>query len=418
MKLYIFALVACVSSQTIFRSPSLLDQLYGELHGRTNTAPNLQVQAEDPNQMATQKVLAMRSKLTLPDKDDTSDIAIDQNMFGGILTYAHFNHFNCFISDDFDKHSTTDQQTTKNIDIAIVGAPFDTGTSYRPGARFGPESIRSNSRRLRSAWKSTKKRFNYPVDPYDETTHNYSIIDCGDVAMTPFDNRIALNQLYRGHRSISKHPGNVNQHPKIITLGGDHTITLMAIKNAHEQLGTKIRVFHFDSHIDTWDPKKLGGGITDYMSLNHGTFLHYATELGYIETKGNYHVGIRAPYIDANYDKQHDADCGFHIIQANDIDKIGVQGIIDELAKDPNIPTYISVDIDVLDPAYAPGTGTMEAGGFTTRELLSILDGLKNKVNVIGGDVVEVSPPYDTNSEITSLAATSVVDSLLKLMIV
>ncbi|CQB90044.1 Guanidinobutyrase [Chlamydia trachomatis] len=154
------------------------------------------------------------------------------------------------------------------------------------------------------------------------------------------------------------------------------------------------------------------------MSLNHGTFLHYATELGYIETKGNYHVGIRAPYIDANYDKQHDADCGFHIIQANDIDKIGVQGIIDELAKDPNIPTYISVDIDVLDPAYAPGTGTMEAGGFTTRELLSILDGLKNKVNVIGGDVVEVSPPYDTNSEITSLAATSVVDSLLKLMIV
>ncbi|KAF6072306.1 Arginase family protein [Candida albicans] len=132
------------------------------------------------------------------------------------------------------------------------------------------------------------------------------------------------------------------------------------------------------------------------MSLNHGTFLHYATELGYIETKGNYHVGIRAPYIDANYDKQHDAD----------------------FSKDPNIPTYISVDIDVLDPAYAPGTGTMEAGGFTTRELLSILDGLKNKVNVIGGDVVEVSPPYDTNSEITSLAATSVVDSLLKLMIV
>ncbi|KAL6452853.1 SPAC11D3.09 putative agmatinase 1 [Candida maltosa Xu316] len=378
MKLVYLATIGAVSSQAIFQKPP---------------------------------ILSMRSKLTLPDKDDTSDIAVDQGMFGGILTYAHFNHFNCFVADNHDEP----------IDIAIVGAPFDTGTSYRPGARFGPESIRSTSRRLGSAWKSknNKKRPNYPVDPYDETTHNYTIIDCGDVAMTPFDNRIALNQLYRGHRSISKHKSNTDKTPKIITLGGDHTITLMAIKNAYEQRGRqeKLRVFHFDSHIDTWDPKSLGGGITDYMSLNHGTFLHYASELGYISHEGNYHVGMRAPYIDAKYDKHHDSECGFKTIHASDIDRIGVKGIIDELTQDPDIPTYISVDIDVLDPAYAPGTGTMETGGFTTRELMSILDGLKGKVNVIGGDVVEVSPPYDTNSEITSLAATSVVDSLLKLMV-
>lgn len=401
MKLLLLSLVSLVSTQAIFKSSSssLLDQLYGEIVDLTPTYDT----TTDHN-----KILAMRSKLTLPDKDDTSDIAVEQNMFGGILTYAHLNHFNCFIN----------QHDNPTLDIAIVGAPFDTGTSYRPGARFGPHSIRSNARRLGSAWKSNQKRPNYPIDPYDETTHNYSIVDCGDVAMTPFDNRIALNQLYRGHRSILKHSGNVHSTPRIITLGGDHTITLMAIKNAYESFGQKIRVLHFDSHIDTWDPKKLGGGITHYMSLNHGTFLHYAHELGYIQDKTNFHIGIRAPYIDTNYDEKHDSECGFQTINANDIDKIGVHGIIRKLSQHPEIPTYISVDIDVLDPAYAPGTGTMEAGGFTTRELLSILDGLKGHVNLIGADVVEVSPPFDTNGGITSLAATSVVDSFLKLMVV
>lgn len=402
MKLLILSMIGLVSGQAIFRTSlsSLLDQLYGEIVDLTPTF--------DTTSADTDRVLAMRSKLTLPDKDDTSDIAADQNIFGGILTFAHLDHFNCFVSQD----------ENPAMDIAIVGAPFDTGTSYRPGARFGPQAIRNAAARLTGSLKSKHKRAGYPVDPYDGNTHNYSIIDCGDVAMTPFDNRIALNQLYRGHRSILKHTGNVHSTPRIITLGGDHTITLMAIKNAHELLGAKVRVLHFDSHIDTWDPKVLGGGITDYMSLNHGTFLHYAHELGYIQRSGNYHVGIRAPYIDASYDKNHDNECGFNTIHANDIDKIGVHGIIRELSHDPDTPTYISVDIDVLDPAYAPGTGTMEAGGFTTRELLSILDGLKGHVNLIGADVVEVSPPYDTNSGITSLAATSVVDSLLKLMVV
>ncbi|RCK64549.1 putative agmatinase 1 [Candida viswanathii] len=405
MKITTLSLLGAISAQAVFKTttPSLLDQLYGEI---VDITPSYEVISDA---LPLNKVLAMRARLTLPDKDDTSDIAVDQNMFGGILTYAHLPHFNCFVN----------QSSNPALDIAIVGAPFDTGTSYRPGSRFGPEAIRSSARRLGSPWKSTgRKRRDYPVDPYDETTHNYSIVDCGDVAMTPFDNRIALNQLYRGHRSISKHAGVVNTVPKIITLGGDHTITLMAVKNAHETLGEKIRVLHFDSHIDTWDPKKLGGGITDYMSLNHGTFLHYAHELEYIAADGSYHVGIRAPYIDAKYDERHDAECGFSVISAGDIDRIGVSGIVRELTRDPETPTYISVDIDVLDPAYAPGTGTMEVGGFTTRELLGVLEGLRGKVNLIGADVVEVSPPFDTNSEITSLAATSVVDAFLKLMVV
>ncbi|KAG2736517.1 hypothetical protein G9P44_000607 [Scheffersomyces stipitis] len=357
--------------------------------------------------------MKMQSKVNLPSDDDTSDILMDQGIFGGILTYAHLPHFNCFdpqFIDDSDVHK---------IDIAIVGAPFDTGVSFRPGARFGPEAIRRSARRIGGAHvRTTKKRKNYPIDPYDETTHNYSIVDCGDVAMSPFDNRIALNQLYRGQRVIHRHKTNINLVPKIITLGGDHTITLMALKSVSEQIGKPVQIIHFDSHIDTWNPKVLGGGITNYMSLNHGTFLHYAHEQGYIVDGGNYHVGIRAPYIDNVYDGQHDIECGFNIISANDVDKLGVSGIIRKLKQAVKTnPVYISVDIDVLDPATAPGTGTMEIGGLTGRELLSILDGLKG-IELVGADVVEVSPPYDTNSEITSLAATSVVDSLLKLMVV
>ncbi|ODV79208.1 arginase [Suhomyces tanzawaensis NRRL Y-17324] len=356
-----------------------------------------------------QQYVNVQSKLKLPADDDTSDINQNQNMFGGILTYAHFKTASCFDPASYGSEA---------IDIAIVGAPFDTGTSYRPGARFGPEAIRLAARRLGDSRPSKgRKSKEYPVNPYDSGTHNYSIVDCGDVAMTPFDNRIALNQLYRGQRAIHQHQGNVGKVPKIITIGGDHTITLMALKSVHEALGEPVHVIHFDSHLDTWNPKVLGGGITEYMSLNHGTFLHYAHEQGYIAPQGNWHVGIRAPYLDEAYDGKHDSECGFSIIRANDIDKIGVDGIVKALKHSlGSKPVYISVDIDVLDPANAPATGTMEIGGFSGRELISILDKLVG-LNVIGADVVEVSPPFDTNSGITSLAATSVIDSFLKMLV-
>ncbi|CAK9439464.1 uncharacterized protein LODBEIA_P35720 [Lodderomyces beijingensis] len=450
MKGLVLFAAALSSAQTILNahSPSFLDQLYGELvHDAPNISHNRYLYQQQQLQPQTDEMdlvfstndqkqpdsyyahifnyhMKMRATIDLPDKDDVSDILVDQNMFGGIVTYAHLPHFHCIAKPSRD--------TKNKIDVAIIGAPFDTGVSFRPGARFGPDSIRSAAKRLGSAWNSPKKRPGYPVDPYDPSTHNYSIVDCGDVAMTPFDNRIALNQLYRGLRAISenyKNTGSVYAHPRVITLGGDHTITLMCLKNLYEQHGRKIKVLHFDSHIDTWDPKVLGGGITNYMSLNHGTFLHYAHELGLIQEGhgSNYHVGIRAPLIDTKYDSHHDSYCGFQIIGAADIDRIGVRGIVERLKQSyteedikNDTPVYISVDIDVLDPAYAPGTGTMEVGGFTTRELLSILDGLKGSElgnHLVGCDVVEVSPPFDSNSGITSLAATAVIDSFLKIMV-
>lgn len=356
--------------------------------------------------------LKYQSTVKFPDDDDTDDIDGGRNLFGGIVTFGGLPHFQCF----------NKQQTDKKIDIAIVGAPFDTGVSYRPGARFGPEGIRLGARRLGGATvvrNNGQPNSNLSViNPYKSETHNLSIIDCGDVPLTPFDNRIALNQLYRGERAIHKHPSKNHQStPKIITMGGDHTITLMTLKSAFEQYGP-VNVIHFDSHIDTWDPKVLGGGISNYMNLNHGTFLHYAAEQGYLNSSGCFHVGLRAPYIDDTYDPQHDKDCGFKSITARDMDVYGIGGIVSrllEIGKDA--PVYISVDIDVLDPAFAPATGTMEPGGWSTRELLSVLDGLEG-INLIGADVVEVSPPFDGTSEITQLAATQVIDSFLSLMIV
>lgn len=366
-----------------------------------------------PKDTSHQGYLKYRLKLNLPDDDETSDLVNGNvNLFGGIVTFGHFEHFDCF-SPDYFNHE---------IDIALVGAPFDTGTSYRPGARMGPEAIRSGGRRLgegvtpvRGNGKKGSKLVD--VNPYDRKTHNLTIIDCGDVPMTPFDNRIALNQLYRGQRSIHKHPSK-QKAPRIITMGGDHTITLMTLKSAYEKYGP-LAVLHFDSHIDTWDPEILGGGISHYMSLNHGTFLHYAAELGYLAKDHCSHVGLRAPYIDSNYDVDHDKKyCGFKTITARDMDNLGRDKIIDTLKEIVgDRPVYISVDIDVLDPSAAPGTGTMEIGGWTSRELISVLDGLEG-INLVGGDVVEVSPPYDSNSEITSLAATGVIDSLLGLMVV
>lgn len=416
-------------------SSSLLDQLYGDLvhdNYKQSDFQRFTISQEEDNlnvysshdqkfpdvyyETILHHYLKRKPEARYPDKDDVSDIEIDQNMFGGIVTYAHLPHFNCFK----DSHD-------KPIDVAIVGAPFDTGVSFRPGARFGPDAIRSTAKRL-SYPSSTKKSSSKKTRVKHDEPHNYSIVDCGDVAMNPFDNRIALNQLYRGHRAIvNNHKGKVHEIPRVITMGGDHTITLMALRNLYEQWKKPIKVIHFDSHIDTWDPKNLGGGITNYMSLNHGTFLHYAHEKGFIGDEGNYHVGIRAPLVDPDFDLRHDAECGFNVIGATSIDRIGVQGIIKELVEsytDDDVksgtPVYISVDIDVLDPAYAPGTGTMEVGGFTSRELLAILDGLRGTElgrHLIGADVVEVSPPYDTNSGITALAATAVIDSLLKIMV-
>lgn len=217
-------------------------------------------------------------------------------------------------------------------------------------------------------------------------------------------------------------------------LGGDHTVTLAALRSTINHWGI-VNVIHFDSHIDTWNPRVLGGGVTDYASVNHGTFLHIAHEEGLISNDSSIHAGIRAPLGTRDRDLNNDVQCGFEIVTARDIDELGPKGVIKKLKDrvgEGNV--YITVDIDVLDPvsilppevvtptdmeclqAFAPATGTAEPGGWTTRELLTILDGLVG-MNIIGADVVEVAPVYDNNGETTCLAAAEVARSLIGLMV-
>lgn len=322
--------------------------------------------------------------------------------YAGLQTFANLPWVHCLSAEgDVEKY-----------DIAFLGAPFDTGTTARPGARFGPAGIRWGSRRLA------------PSFAYSPYTHKNSfkgwsrVIDCGDAPLTFLDNTVALKQLGEAHQIVSGRTANatgVSSVPRIITLGGDHTTTLAALRSTVGHWG-RVSVIHFDSHLDTWDPKVLGGGISHYAGVNHGTFLHLAHEEGLI-SNSSIHAGIRAPATNKKHDWRNDRRCGFEIVTARDIDKLGVQGIIDRLKERVgSTPVYVSVDIDVLDPAYAPATGTAEVGGWTTRELLSILDGLEG-IKIVGADVVEVAPIYDNPGEVTVLAAAEIAHSLMTLMV-
>ena len=193
---------------------------------------------------------------------------------------------------------------------------------------------------------------------------------------------------------------------RIVTIGGDHTIALPLLRAFAEQHGP-IALVHFDAHLDTWDTY-FGAPYT------HGTPFRRAVEEGLLDLDVSAHVGIRGPLYAAQ-DLIDDQKLGFAIVSTDDIARRGVDEAIDKVrARVGNRPVYVSIDIDVLDPAHAPGTGTPEPGGLTTRELQMILRGLTD-LNLVGGDVVEVAPAYD-HAELTTIAAANVVYELLGLM--
>ncbi|GAB7325165.1 hypothetical protein MBLNU13_g09245t1 [Cladosporium sp. NU13] len=333
---------------------------------------------------------------------ETDDIS--EPLYNGLNTFANLPYVHCLAN------STLSAEDVEKYDIAIVGAPFDTGVTARPGARFGPGGIRQGSRRI-------SPRFAYNIyTGKNAFGQGLKVVDCGDVPLTVLDNTVALKQLDKAHRIVSARTANNTDYsvPRIVTLGGDHTTTLSALRSTHDHWGA-VSVIHFDSHLDTWDPEVLGGGVSHYAGVNHGTFLHIAHEEGLL-LNSSMHAGIRAPTSNKHYDLNNDKACGFEIVKARDLDRLGMQGVIDTLKqRTQGTKVYISVDIDVLDPAYAPATGTAEVGGWTTRELLTILDGLTG-MEIIGADVVEVAPIYDNPGEVTLLAAAEVVHSLIQLM--
>jgi len=330
-------------------------------------------------------------------------IDISEITYSGLNTFAGVAHAQCF-------RPSHDEKDATRYDIAVLGAPLDTTVTGRPGARYGPSSIRTGS--SRKAWGFDFYTGRNPLKSWAK------IVDCGDAPLTWLDNRAAIRTLDQAHRRTANRPpadASKSHVPRIITLGGDHTTTLSALRGTHDNWG-EVSVVHFDSHIDTWDPKVLGGGISDYASVNHGTFLHIAHEEGLIRNS-SMHVGIRASLNRPKGDMKNDRRCGFGTITARDLDTYGIQGVIDQIrSRVKNTRVYITVDIDVLDPAFAPATGTPEVGGWSTRELLAILEGLGG-LEIIGADVVEVSPPFDNHGETTALAAAEIVHNLIDLMV-
>jgi agmatinase len=275
-------------------------------------------------------------------------------------------------------------------DVAVVGIPFDSGVTYRPGARFGPHAIRNASRLLRSFHPGLEVR------PFAAQ----QVADAGDIAVNPFDIGQAIEQIQAATSELLDGAGS------ILALGGDHTVALPILRALHRRHG-RVALLHFDAHLDTWDTY-FGAAYT------HGTPFRRAWEEELLIENRALHVGIRGPLF-SRQDLEDDARFGFRIVDAMEVERSGVDAVAGSaLERLGDAPVYVSIDIDVLDPAFAPGTGTPEAGGLTTRELLGILRGLVG-ANIIGADLVEVAPPYD-HAEVTTVAAAHVAYELLALL--
>ena len=288
----------------------------------------------------------------------------------------------------FARLPRTDQ--VEHTDIAVVGVPFDSGVSYRSGARFGPNHVRESSRLLRP--------YN-PAQNHSPFAH-LQVADAGDIVGNPFDIPEAIASIETAAKEL------MGESTKVVAIGGDHTIALPLMRAAHSRHGT-IALLHFDAHLDTWDTY-FGAEYT------HGTPFRRAVEEGILDTEAISHVGTRGPLY-GKKDLDDDHRMGFGIVTSSDVFRQGVDEIVDQLRQRiGGRPLYISVDIDVLDPAHAPGTGTPEAGGITSRELLEILRGLRG-LDIVGADLVEVAPAYD-HAELTGVAASHVAYDLISLM--
>ncbi len=280
-------------------------------------------------------------------------------------------------------------EDVERYDVAVVGVPFDSGVTYRPGARFGPSYIRQGSRLLR------------PYNPALDVAPfaGVQVVDAGDISCNPFDITEAMTQVEAGITELTQ-----DGRP-VAVLGGDHTIALPTLRALHAQHGP-IALVHFDAHLDTWDT---------YFDApyTHGTPFRRAWEEGLLDADRTMHVGIRGSlYSEA--DLREDAEMGFAIVHARDMDRLGADRVIEMIRERVgDAPVHISIDIDVLDPGFAPGTGTPEAGGLTSRELLAMVRGFDG-AHVVGADVVEVSPPYD-HAEITAIAAANLTYEYLSL---
>src|SRR5262245_47769920 len=275
-------------------------------------------------------------------------------------------------------------------DVAVLGAPFDGATTFRPGARFGPAGIREASLLLRP--------YNEALDvaPFESV----QVADAGDAPAT----RIEVEARHRAIEEAAR--AVISDGGRVIGLGGDHSVSLPLLRAAASAQGA-LSLIQFDAHTDTWD-SYFGARYT------HGTIFRRALEEGIIDPHTSVQVGLRGSlYSDA--DLEENRALGFATLLARQFDEVGVAGALDLICGRAGPAVYVTVDIDVLDPAFAPGTGTPEAGGLSSRELLALLRGMAELApRLAGADVVEVSPPYDP-SGVTAVAGANVAYELVGL---
>lgn len=281
-------------------------------------------------------------------------------------------------------------EDVEHVDIGVLGIPFDSGVTFRPGARFGPSAIREASRLLQN--------YNQHLDvsPF----HSQQVADLGDVHTNPFNIEETLDHIEKAALQY------MGEGTRLVSIGGDHTIALPMLR-AMAKVHGPVALLHFDAHLDTWDTY-FGQAYT------HGTPFLRAHEEGLLNRDALCHIGTRAALHDRS-DLDRDGAIGFGIISATDVARMGPDAVVDALLERiGNTPVYISIDIDVLDPSAAPGTGTPEGGGMTTREMQMILRGLKD-LKIVGADIVEVAPAYDW-AQITSVAASNLAYELISIL--
>jgi len=275
------------------------------------------------------------------------------------------------------------------LDIALIGIPYDGGTTYRSGPRFGPRRVREQSAIIRP-WNPALN-----VNPFEK----FRIADYGDLSINP----LSMEDTFQ--RITNQLDGILKAGARTACVGGDHSILLPILRSIHKRFGP-VGLIQFDAHNDTW-----GGYFGSPHS--HGTPVRRAVEEGLLVTKDVLQVGLRGQVYakdDFDFGRKH----GFHVVTSEEFHRGGVAMVSRHLKRIGRRPVYVTLDIDVVDPAFAPGTGTPQVGGLSSAQIIELVRSLRG-LSIVGCDLVEVSPPYDSG-EITSLLAANLLYELICVM--
>jgi len=294
--------------------------------------------------------------------------------------YSLYSNAMTFMRRPLVKNPLAKEPLAENADVVVLGVPFDMATSGRSGARMGPDAVRRASVNL--SWES--KKFPWEFKLFEHT----NVIDAGDLVFDCGDAEDMTQRLEAAADQI------LSSGKMLLSLGGDHFVTLPLLR-AYAKHHGEMALIHFDAHTDTYN---------NGSRYDHGTMFYHAPNEGLIDPKSSVQIGIRTEYKKQGH--------GFNVINAMEANDLSVEQIVSQVKTIVgDKPVYLTFDIDCLDPAFAPGTGTPVCGGISSDKALKIIRALQG-INLVGMDVVEVSPAYD-QSEITALAAATIALELL-----